>query len=64
MKNQLINHAIVYTFVNINYLIFSNISSLINKLLNSLRKNYFNVFLAQNAKKLALYYNIDLAIKL
>ena len=39
-------NAIVYALVDINHLIPSNISSLINKLLDSLRKNYPDVFLA------------------
>jgi hypothetical protein len=54
----------VYTLVEINYLIPSNISSLIDKLSDSLKKNYSDVFSDQNAKKLALYCNIDLAIEL
>jgi len=44
-------------------LIPSNISSLINKLPNSL-KDYLDVFSTNNAKKLAPYRDIDLAIKL
>ena len=44
-------------------MILSNISFLINKLLDSL-KNYLDVFSINNAKKLVPYYNINLAIKL
>ena len=39
-------NAIVYTLVDINHLIPLDISSLVDKLPNSLRKNYPNVFLA------------------
>ena len=56
-------NAIVYALVDINHLIPSDISSLIDKLPDSL-KDYSDVFLAQNAEKLALYRDIDLAIKL
>ena len=57
-------NAVVYALVDINHLIPSNISSLIDKLPNSLRKSYLDVFLAQNAEKLAPYRDIDLAIEL
>jgi hypothetical protein len=57
-------NAVVYALVDINHLIPSNISSLIDKLSDSLKKNYPDVFLAQNAEKLALYCDIDLAIEL
>ena len=56
-------NAIVYALVDINYLIPSDISSLIDKLPDSL-KDYSDVFLAQNAEKLAPYRDIDLAIEL
>jgi hypothetical protein len=62
-------NAIVYALVDVNHLIPSDISSLIdklpvNKLPDSLRKNYPDVFLAQNAEKLAPHRDIDLAIEL
>ena len=53
----------VYTLIEVNHLIPSNISSLINKLPNSL-KDYLDIFLVDNAKRLVLYCNIDLAIEL
>jgi hypothetical protein len=56
-------NAIVYALVDINHLIPSDISSLIDKLPDSL-KDYSDVFLAQNAEKLAPYRDIDLAIEL
>jgi hypothetical protein len=58
------NTANVYTLVEINHLILSNISSLIDKLPDSLKKNYPDVFSDQNAKKLAPHCDIDLAIEL
>ena len=39
-------NAIVYALVDVNHLIPLDISSLVDKLPNSLRKNYPNVFLA------------------
>jgi hypothetical protein len=57
-------NAVVYALVDINHLIPSDISSLIDKLPDSLRKSYPDVFLAQNAEKLAPYRDIDLAIEL
>ena len=56
-------NAIVYALVDINHLIPSDISSLIDKLPDSL-KDYSDVFLAQNAEKLAPHRDIDLAIEL
>ena len=44
-------------------MISSKISQQANKLPDSLC-NFLDVFLASNTKKLALHYNIDLAIKL
>ena len=57
-------NAIVYALVDINHLISSDINSLIDKLPDSLRKNYPDVFLTQNAEALALHCDIDLAIEL
>ena len=56
-------NAHVYALVKINHLLPSSISSLIDKLPSSL-KDYSDVFLIDNAKKLALHWDIDLAIKL
>ena len=56
--------AQVYALVDINHLIPSSISSLIDKLPESLEKNYPDVFSDQNAKKLAPHRDIDLAIEL
>jgi hypothetical protein len=57
-------NAIIYALVDVNHLIPSDISSAINKLPDSLRKNYPDVFLTQNAEKLAPHRDIDLAIEL
>src|SRR6266487_1760893 len=56
--------AQVYALVDINHLIPSGISSLIDKLPENLKKNYPDVFSDQNAKKLAPHQDIDLAIEL
>ena len=55
--------ANVYALVEINHLIPSNINPLIDKLPNSL-KDYLDVFSIDNAKRLALHRDIDLAIEL
>ena len=46
-------NAIVYALVDVNHLIPSDISSLIDKLSDNLKRNYPDVFSDQNAKKLA-----------
>ena len=55
--------APVYALVDINHLIPSEIHSLVDKLPDSL-KNHPDVFLTQNAEKLAPHRDIDLAIEL
>ena len=55
--------AIVYTLVEINHLLSSESLILTSQLPKCLR-NYLDVFLASNAKKLASHCNIDLAIEL
>ena len=55
--------ANIYALINVNYLIPSEISSLIDKLPSSL-KDYSDVFSSRNAKKLAPHQDIDLTIKL
>ena len=56
-------NANVYALIDINHLIPSEISSLIDKLPSSL-KDYSDVFSSHNAKKLAPHRDIDLAIDL
>ena len=48
-----VKNARIYALVEINHLIPSTISSLIDKLPDSLKKNYSDVFSIDNAKKLA-----------
>ena len=55
--------ARVYTLVEVNHLISSMPSYIASQLPNSLR-HHLDVFLANNAKKLAPYRYINLAIKL
>ena len=55
--------AQIYALVDINHLIPSDISALVEKLPESL-KNHPDVFLTQNAEKLAPHRDIDLAIEL
>src|SRR6266487_5855255 len=56
-------NANIYALIDINHLIPSEISSLIDKLPSSLR-DYSDVFLIRNAKKLVPHQDIDLAIEL
>ncbi len=56
-------NANVYALIEINHLISSETTALINQLPDSL-KDYLDVFLATNAKKLAPHRDIDLAIDL
>ena len=56
-------NANVYALIEINHLIPSNISSLIDKLPSSLQ-NYPDVFSINNAKRLAPHWDIDLVIEL
>ena len=53
----------MYTLIEVNHLISSMPSHVASQLPNSLR-HYLDVFLANNAKKLAPYRDIDLAIEL
>jgi transposase InsO family protein len=56
-------NACVYALIDVNHLIPSDVSSLIDKLPISL-KDYKDVFSMDNAKRLAPHRNIDLAIEL
>ena len=56
--------AKVYALVEVNHLLRSRSADLLGNTLPDCLGDYLNVFSSSNTKKLALYRNIDLAIKL